>query len=533
MTLKNWRMAKILFINPVIREEDVPRHIPYGIALLASIAVEKGHLVQIYDANAWRKGWDVLEQVYAADDWDVIAIGGLTTAYGFIKRACRLAKKIAPRSYLIAGGGFFTSMPHEVMQWIPEIDLGVLGEAFVTFPEVLAKIDNKDFDFSNTAGVCYRRSDSTTQLTPERPNIKDMDVLPYPAWDLFPLDIYFSNSASLYSEEGFTAKRRIDINGSLGCSLVCRYCWHLGTTGDMVVQENEAGVRDVRFSYGRNIRYHSARYLVDMVKTLVDKYQVDFVSFIDENLMTMDASSKRTWLFELSALWIKEGLQPTCRRDGVPHDENCRGVHWSGTSHAGLAREDVLQAMSKAGCSHLVYGIESYDPTILKRLGKGTTAKHNYESVVTCMKTGIKPIPNIIIGFPEESFESVRNTMKALIALGIHVKPHFATPYPGSEWYYSYKQSIIEQYGGNLEAFVEDLGDASKITAVISHKFSAMELLGLQQIVALRDLRLLDQVEKHWGRADSVTVPVAVPKESFNFIAKKLDAPIEAVARPI
>ena len=127
----------------------------------------------------------------------------------------------------------------------------------------------------------------------------------------------------------------------------------------------------------------------------------------------------------------------------------------------------------------------------------------------------------------------MRNTVKALITLGIHVKPHFATPYPRSEWYYSYKQSIIEQYGGNLEAFVEDLGDASKITAVISHKFSAMELLGLQQIVALRDLRLLDQVEKHWGRADTVTVPVAVPKASFNFIAKKLDAPIEAVSRPI
>ena len=46
-------MAKILFINPVVREEDDPKHIPYGIALLASIAIEKGHQVQVYDANAW------------------------------------------------------------------------------------------------------------------------------------------------------------------------------------------------------------------------------------------------------------------------------------------------------------------------------------------------------------------------------------------------------------------------------------------------------------------------------------------------
>jgi radical SAM superfamily enzyme YgiQ (UPF0313 family) len=526
-------MAKILFVNPVIREEDNPKHIPYGMALLAAIVMQKGHLVQVYDANAWRKDWDVLEKVYRADDWDVIAIGGLTTAYGFIQRACRMAKEAAPRAYVIAGGGFLTSMPHEIMKWIPEIDLGIVGEAFVTFPEALAKIDRRDFDFSSTLGVCYRRADGSTQLTKERPNIKDLDVLPYPAWDLFPLDIYFANSALLYSEEGFTAKRRIDINGSLGCSLICRYCWHLGTTGDMVIGEDENGVNDVRFSYGRNIRYHSPEYIVGMVKTLVDKYQVDFISFIDENLMTMDAASKRTWLFALSEAWIKAGLQPTCRRDGVAHDENCRGVHWSGTSHASLAREAVLKAMYRAGCSHLVYGIESYDPEILKNLGKGVSVKHNYESVVTCMKAGIKPIPNIIIGFPEESFESVRNTVNALIQLGIHAKPHFATPYPGSEWYYTYKQSIIEQYKGDLEAFVKDLGDASKITAVICHRFSAMELLGLQTIVALRDLRLLEQAEKHWGKSDAATVPVAVPRPSFNFIAKKVAAPIELVAKAI
>jgi radical SAM superfamily enzyme YgiQ (UPF0313 family) len=526
-------MARVLFINPVIREEDNPKHIPYGMALLAAIAMQKGHLVQVYDANAWRKGWDVLEKVYRADDWDVIAIGGLTTAYGFIKRACQAAKQCAPRAFVVAGGGFLTSMPHEIMKWIPEIDLGVIGEAFVTFPEVLAQIDRKALDFSGMLGVCYRRADGSTQLTKERPNIKDLDVLPYPAWDLFPLNIYFANSALLYSEEGFTARRRIDVNGSLGCSLICRYCWHLGTTGDMVVEKDASGVNDVRFSYGRNIRYHSPQYIVAMVKTLVEKYGVDFISFIDENLMTMDAASRRTWLKGMSRAWIDGGLQPTCRRDGVPHDESCRGVHWSGTSHASLAREDVLKAMHEAGCSHLVYGIESYDPEILKNLGKGVSVKHNYESLVVCMKAGIKPIPNIIIGFPEESFESIRRNIEALLELGIHAKPHFATPYPGSEWYYTYKRSIIEQYKGDLEAFVKDLGDATKITAVISHRFSAMELLGLQHIVALRDLRLLEQAQRHWGKADGVTVPVAAPSASFNFIAKKVDAPIEPATRAI
>jgi radical SAM superfamily enzyme YgiQ (UPF0313 family) len=524
-------MAKVLFINPVVREEDNAKHIPYGIALLAAIVMGKGHSVQIYDANAWRAGDEVLEQVCLADDWDVIAIGGLTTTYGYIKKACKIIKKFAPKPLLIAGGGFITSMPHEMMAWLPEIDLAVLGESFVSFPTILSKIDAKDYDFSNVLGVCLREKDGTINLTGVAPNIKNLDDLPYPAWDLFPLEIYFKNSALLYSEESFTSKRRIDVNGSLGCSLVCRYCWHLGIIGDMVVEKRDDGVADVKFSFGRTIRYHSARYIVDMVKELVRRYDIDFISFIDENMMTMDAYSNRTWMFDICKLWIEEGLQPTCRRDGVPHDENCRGVHWGGTSHATLHRKDVLEAMFKAGCSHLVYGLESFDPVILKNLGKGTTPKNNLTAVPICMATGIKALPNFIIGFPEESFESIRHTIKGLIEIGIHCKPHFATPYPGSEWFYTYKESILKQYNGDLEKFILDLGDASKITSVISHKFSALELLGLQEIVAKRDLRLLSQSEEAWNKCDEARRPVAEASASCSFERKKIKAPVEEERR--
>lgn len=523
-------MAKILFVNPVVREEDVPRHIPYGIALLAAIAMEKGHLVQVYDANAWRKGFAILPDVYRADDWDVIAIGGLTTTYGFIKEACRIAKESAPNAFLIAGGGFLTSMPAEIMEWIPQIDLGIVGEAFVTWPEVLQKIDRKDYDFSGTLGVIRRSPTGEPLLNDARPIIHDLDMLPAPAWELFPLDeVYFKNSASLFSEEAYLARRRIDVNASYGCSLICRYCWHLGTTGDMLIEKNDEGKNDVVFTYGRNIRYHSPDYIVRMVKDLKEKYRVDFVNFLDENLMTMDASSKRTWMKEICEKWIAAGLQPSARRPGgkaAPPGEE-PGVYWSGTSHASLHRPDILKLMYEAGCTHLVYGLESFDPRILKKLGKGTNAQNNIDSVKICLAAGIIPIPNIIIGFPEEDFESIRNTIKALLALGIHARPHFATPYPGSEWYSTYKESINRQYDGDLESYVADLGDATKITAVISHNFTGLELLGLQEIVAQRNLRVLDQAEKYWGRSHPTAL--AVPKESFNFRAKKQNGPIAVI----
>jgi radical SAM superfamily enzyme YgiQ (UPF0313 family) len=142
------------------------------------------------------------------------------------------------------------------------------------------------------------------------------------------------------------------------------------------------------------------------------------------------------------------------------------------------------------------------------------------------MKSGIIPIPNIIIGFPEETFESIRNTITALIDLGIHAKPHFATAYPGSEWYYKYKTSITQQYNGSLEQYILDLGDASKVTGTISKMFSAIELMGLQQIVASRDLRLLDLVEKQWHKNNKNNPGYTNEEQSSNFKNKRINGPI-------
>lgn len=501
-------MAKILLVNPVVREEDVPRHIPYGLALLAAIAQREGHKVGVFDANAHRVSLSFLGDACKAAEWDVIAIGGLTTTYGYIKRAVRVIREAAPDSLIVAGGGFLTSMPKEIMHWLPQIDLGIVGEAFRTWPTVLAMVDAGETDFSGVHGVVHRFGDREAALNPARPLIHDLDELPFPAWDLFPLDIYFANSQALFSDEIYACKRRIDINGSYGCSLICRYCWHLGTTGDMVIEDgNEV------FSYGRQIRYHSAAYIGEMVSDLRRRYNVDFVTFLDENLMTMDASSGRTWLNGICDEWERRNLAPV-------HGNS--GVHWAGTSHAGLYRQDTLRRMREVGCSHLVLGIESFDRGILKTLGKGTTPESNIRAIREHAAVGIAPIANIIIGFPDESFDSVRATIKALLDLGIQARPHFATAYPGSEWYYAYKQDLIDQYG-DLEAYILDLGDATKITGTISRRFTAIELIGLQEIVARRDLRLLDLAER--VRVDRIMLTSS--KSSPHFRAKKLNAPME------
>lgn len=496
-------MAKVLFVNPVVREEDVPRHVPYGMALLASLAMKEGHLVQVYDANAWRLEDEVLRQALEADDWDVVAVGGITTTYGYVEKVCRLAAEVAPEALLVLGGGILTSMPRDIMRLLPQIDIGVVGEAFVTFNGILAQVDAGLAEWNRTDGIIYRTADGRLEMTAERKLLRDLDSLPYPAYDLFPLEeVYFKNSQALFSEEGMMARRRLDINASYGCSLVCKFCFHLGISGDMKYVTNEHGETDVLFdapgSYTRSIRYHSPRYLVAMVTHLRERYDVDFIGFLDENLMTMDQYSKRTWLKEICDRWVAEGLQPLCVQQGREHDDTCHGVHWSGTSHATLCTQDILKRMRWAGCSHLVYGYESFSRQIMKRLGKGATPESNMRSFFWTLEAGIRPIPNQIIGFPSEDFESLRDSMRAWERLGIVVRPFFATPYPGSAWYHVYKERILDQYEGDLEQFLLDLGDATKVTAVISENFNAVELYGLRELMMRFDYKHLAEYEREW-----------------------------------
>jgi anaerobic magnesium-protoporphyrin IX monomethyl ester cyclase len=496
-------MAKVLFINPVVREEDVPRHVPYGIALLASIAMDKGHLVQVYDENAWRKGDEVLKQVLQADDWDVVALGGITTAYGSIKHAVAVARQVCPKTAIILGGGVLTSLPREIMTFLPQVDVGVIGEAFVTFPELLNLIDASSKDWASVAGTISRDNDGQLLVAPQRELLMDLDTLPYPAWDLFPLEeVYFPNSQVLFSEEGMLASRRLDLNVSYGCSLICRYCYHLGIAGDMryvTDKNNDTSFEfDVPGSYSRIIRYHSPEYIVRLAKHIYDKYNVNFIGFLDENLMTMDKFSGRTWMKEICRLWHEYDLAPRPDNSSNAPAGAWRGIHWSGTSHATLATKEILQIMRDAGCSHLVYGYESFSPHVMKTIGKGATPETNIRSFFWTLEAGIRPIPNQIIGFPNEDFQSIRKNMDAWKQLGIVVKPFYATPYPGSEWFAVYRSQIDQQYNGNLEDYILDLGDATRISAVISHNFNAVELLGLREMMINFDYKRIDEYERIW-----------------------------------
>ena len=113
------------------------------------------------------------------------------------------------------------------------------------------------------------------------------------------------------------------------------------------------------------------------------------------------------------------------------------------------------------------------------------------------------------------------------------VKPHFATAYPGSEWFTVSRKKIEEQYAGygkkyglhdDLEAYILDLGDASRVSATISTNFNAVELIGLREMMVHRQYDKIDQYEKEWRKKHKIKdgyPSTLVESEIKNFENKK------------
>src|SRR2546427_11742290 len=83
-------MLNILFINPVVREKGLPMHVPYGLGIIVAIAETLGHRFQVLDLNALRPPDQAIVEALRADRWDIVALGGIITTYGCVKRALEL-----------------------------------------------------------------------------------------------------------------------------------------------------------------------------------------------------------------------------------------------------------------------------------------------------------------------------------------------------------------------------------------------------------------------------------------------------------
>ena len=414
--------VSITFINMPLRESALPNTPPEGPAILASIVREYGGEAYILDLNGYRikdklakkKGLingrhltfsEVEEMIYRhlsnVGDQDVIAFSGKITTLRWQEKIAKIVKRLQPDCFLVSGNGLATEIKKGLFNWIPELDAIARSEGDDIIPLICKDallIKEKGWDKAIKSGKLspYYSGEinGKNRFIYEGNRPYNLDIIPYAAWDLLESDPYGHNlledyikvpvwgiAANNSSATPFTMKRSLTTVSSRGCPYACAFCYR-GSQGE------------------RNYGMRSAEHIAVQIKGYVDKYNLDFIGFPDDNF----AVDKRRI----------DKMVDVFKEYGVDH------IRW-GTHTRMDEADDRAYKMAESGCIYIGFGAESADPYVLELMNKGGFI----------LKNGItkKKINGNIFGFPTTMVNAVKNCRKA----GIHGNCTWIMAYPGEE----------------------------------------------------------------------------------------------------
>ena len=491
---------KILLIQPPVRVDQDPLDIPAGLGILASIAIEEGNQVAFLDLNSKRPhpSWRFIAQQITVEKWDIIGIGGLSSMYNDIKKLLKISRKFNPNALIVCGGGFITYMPDKIMKFNPEIDIGCIGEGEETWREILQNFDSKNWN--RIKGMCYRK-DNEIIYTEPRPLISNLDVIPYPAYDLLDMDDYFKYSDSMWFPGGFwQSKRRVNFVTERGCPRQCTFCTHNGMNRwdqEAMLGKERVRLMDKEAGFQAVVRFYSPQYIVNHTKFLLEKYGIDYICLLDENLTS---NPKR--VHELCDLWIKEGLH--------------KKIKLGTSGDAPSIKPEIIRHMKEAGFVYISVGGESGSDRVLKEdIQKGVTVAHNQSAIDIMRQGGIEPHMTFMVGNPTENINDVLETVSFFIKNDAVVNPFICTPYPGTKIFMDNQDFILAQYDERLELirngivkniseevikkwkdealekFLLSLNNATDYSCTVSKRFDFADLLAIRYFMHSHDVQKL------------------------------------------
>ena len=364
---------------------------PLGIGYLASVARSRGHEVHIYNQDVFHFPDDHLTKFLDNNPFDMVGIGVIGGYYQY-RKLLSLSKAINASKLrpLFVIGGHGPSPEPEFFMKKTLADVVVIGEGEETFLELIKAVESKQ-NLSQIQGIAFRENGKFT-ITPRRPLIKNIDSIPFPAWDLFPMNHY----ALLREPNSTNSDRTMLILTGRGCNFKCNFCY--------------------RMDEGR--RERSVEGIIEEIQRLQKDYGVTYFDFQDELFMSSEERCT-----SLSTAFIKRKL----------------GIRWFCQGRLNFANPRTLKVMKDAGCVFINYGIESLDNTVLKTMNKVLTSEIIIHGIENTLAAGISPGFNIIFGNIGETKDSLAKGVEFLLKYDNHaqlrtIRP--VTPYPGSPLYY-------------------------------------------------------------------------------------------------
>ena len=301
-----------------------------------------------------------------------------------VSRAVKRSRPDLP----VVWGGWHPSMFGKECLDEPAVDVAVQGQGEITFADIVERLVLGE-SLEGCQGCTYRDATGRARANPPR-LLADVDTLPRHDYELIDVERYFA----------LKGRRQLDYISSQGCPFRCAFCAD-------------------PFVYGRKWFGLAPERMGEEIEQLWRRYRFDDLSFQDETFFTypkrVEAIADELIQRDIPISWAATLRADQCARMGEAIFEKCRA----------------------SGMRRVLVGVESGSQEMMDRIKKDIKLEQVFHTAETCRKHGVAVIFPFIVGFPEETPDSVQASLdvaKRLRALSTDFQTPFFyfKPYPGS-----------------------------------------------------------------------------------------------------
>lgn len=357
---------------------------PLGVLYLAGYIRKyiKDSIIHVYDV------FPDIEEVLN-EDYNIIGLSCMTIQYPDVDEFARMLRE--QYTGIIIVGGVHITLTRQLPEWA---DYGIVGEGEETIRELIEFIADRKAgeEINAVSGVLYFHNNKTF-YTGDRPLIKQLDDIPFPAWDLIDMHPYLQPNNVF----GTVIGRGTSLMTSRGCIYHCEYC--------------------AASKMWKTVRFHSARYVVDMIEYVVREYGIDYIWFADDHF-----ALKKSRLSEIADLIeqrnINVGVGISCRIEAYD--------------------QEMADLLKRIGVMALGLGLETGSDRMLKKIKNGCQLTVNGESDVIhqMVRDGFQVHGMFMINMPDETVKDLFCTIRFIKSLPLSkVSVAVAMPYYGTSWW--------------------------------------------------------------------------------------------------
>ncbi len=268
-----------------------------------------------------------------------------------------------------------------------DADYIVRREWDYTLNNLITALSNGD-ELCEVKGISYKNNGELVQ-TEDAELIEDLDELPMPAYDLVDIPKFW--------ESIFLYRPTATVVSSRGCPYECVFCSFPQTI------------------FSRKFRAQSPERVLAEAKYLKENFGVKAIRYDDD---TFDIDKNR--VVRICELFRKEKLD----------------LQWIIQSRPSLMTEEIAKELKSAGCTLVLFGVESGDDQVLAKINKSTTIEEIRRGVRIAQKAGLEILNCIMLGFYWDTEETLNKTIQFAFELNAEFT-QFSTPIPlpGTEYY--------------------------------------------------------------------------------------------------